>query len=190
MIITLGGRAGAGKSSVGKALAKVFDYQFYSAGDARRKYALDKSLSIAELNKIGEKDPTSDRLVDEYLGTIGTIEDNLVIDARLGFYFIPKSIKVFLSADDHVRAKRTFEKARPEERPKDLEEALRLLDARENSDDIRYQNLYGVNPLDTKRFDIWIDTSAKTVEQTSALIHGYIVSPVMKTANKFADSKN
>jgi len=178
VIITLGGRAGAGKTTVGGELARRLGYKFYSAGDVRRKYAIEQGLTIAELNKRGETDPTSDKLVDDYLRTIGLTENDIVADARLGFFFIPHSIKVFFVAEDIVRAKRTFEKARPEERPESLEDALRLLDQREESDAIRYHNLYGVHPFDTRRFDILIDTSRRTVDQTTEIIYNYIQSPV------------
>jgi len=65
VIITIGGTAGSGKSSVAKELAKRLGYKFYSAGDVRRKYALSKGISLAELNKQGEKDPFSDKMVDD-----------------------------------------------------------------------------------------------------------------------------
>ncbi|MBN2052556.1 cytidylate kinase family protein [Candidatus Woesearchaeota archaeon] len=179
MIVTLGGRAGAGKSTVGQALADMLGYKFYSAGDVRREYAKKHGLTIAELNKRGESDPASDKLVDDYLNTIGMALDDFVIDSRLGPFFIPNSYKAFLIADDMVRAKRTYEKARLEEKPASIEDALEMLNKREASDIIRYRNLYGIHPFDLKRFDIVVDTTNRTVEKTAILIYNYIMSPVM-----------
>ena len=184
MIVTLGGRAGAGKTSVGKALADRLGYDFCSMGDIRRKYAISHGMTIAELNRQAESDPASDRLVDDYQKKMAKTEDNFVIDSRLGFYFIPKSVKVFLLAEDYVRAKRTFEKSRPEERPANIEDALKLLDEREDSDALRYHRLYGVHPFDLKRFDIWVDTSARSVEQTTGLIYHYVKNSLVMRLNR------
>ena len=108
MIITLGGRAGAGKSSVGRALAELSGYKFYSAGDVRREYALKHGLTLAELNEKAKLDPASDFIVDDYMKSMAVREDNFVIDAWLAFHFFPQSIKVFLNANPKLRASRIF----------------------------------------------------------------------------------
>ncbi len=127
MIITLGGRAGSGTSSAGRALAKRLGYKFYCAGDIRRKFAVDKSITLAELNEMAEKDPYSDKLVDDEMKRMSKTEDNIVVDAWLGFYFFPDSIKIFLDADVKVRAKRILERANFEEHPKSLREAIKMV---------------------------------------------------------------
>jgi len=180
MIITLNGKAGAGKSSVAKALAEKLGYNFYSAGDVRRKYAVDKGLTLAELNKQAETDPASDKLVDDYLKKISKTEDNLVIDSRLGFFFVPHSIKIFLDAELKVRAKRALDKARPEENLKNLGEAVKLLKERDASDIRRYKKLYGVNPFEMKHYDLVIDTSNNTVEQTLNIVLDFLRKKKMK----------
>ncbi|MBN2052557.1 cytidylate kinase family protein [Candidatus Woesearchaeota archaeon] len=174
MIITLNGKAGTGKSSVAKELAQKIGYKFYSAGDVRRKYATDKGLTLAELNKQAETDSASDKLVDDYLKRIGGKEDNFVIDSRLGFFFIPKSIKIFLAAELRVRAQRTFDKARPGEKPKNLSEAMKWLEARDESDVKRYKKLYNVDPFALSHYDLFIDTSNNTVEQTLNMILDFL----------------
>ena len=90
MIITISGAPGSGKTTVARLLAKKLGYRHYSIGDLRGEIALRKGITIDELNKLGEKDPSSDREVDEYLESLGKKEDNLVIDCRMGFHFIPQ----------------------------------------------------------------------------------------------------
>ena len=99
MIITIGGRAGSGTTTSGRALAKKLGYKFYCAGDIRRKFANSKAITLAQLNERAEKEPSSDFLVDDYMKEMAKKEDNFVVDAWLGFHFFPESIKIFLDAD-------------------------------------------------------------------------------------------
>ena len=57
MKITLSGKAGSGKTTLAKRLAKKLDYKQYSIGDLRGKMDQERGLTIDELNKIGEKNP-------------------------------------------------------------------------------------------------------------------------------------
>ena len=51
MIITISGKPGAGKTTVGKAVAARLGLEFYSMGDLRGKMASDRGLTIDELSK-------------------------------------------------------------------------------------------------------------------------------------------
>lgn len=176
MIITLGGRAGSGTSSAGRALAKKLDYKLYCAGDIRRKLAVDKSLTLAELNKKAEKDPSSDKLVDDEMKKMAENAENLVVDAWLGFYFFPNSIKFFLDADIKVRAKRILERASFEEHPESLKEAIKMIKGREESGVRRYEKLYSVDPFNQNHFDLVIDTTNNAVNQTVEQIYKFVMN--------------
>jgi cytidylate kinase len=174
MIITIGGKAGSGKSSVAKQLAKKLGYKFYSAGDVRRKYALSKGMSLAELNRQAEKNPFSDKMVDEYLKKMAESEDDFVVDGRMGFYFIPKSIKILLEADEKARAERLIGRGKSEENPEDLKEALKLVRQRDASDVVRYKKLYNINPYEEKHYDFVLDTTNNTVEESADEIYSFV----------------
>ena len=62
MIITIGGAPGSGKSTVGRMLATNLNIPFFSMGDIRRAYALERGLTIEQLNELAKVDPSSDRL--------------------------------------------------------------------------------------------------------------------------------
>src|SRR5689334_16245543 len=96
MIISITGAPGTGKTSVGKLLAKRLGYNFYSVGDLRGKMAMERGLTIDELNKLGEKDASTDTMADDYQRELGRKEDNFIIEGRLSWHFIPHSFKVFL----------------------------------------------------------------------------------------------
>ena len=181
MIITLSGRPGSGKSSVGRALAKKLGYKFYSAGDARRACAREKNLTLAELNKQAEKDPSSDFLVDDYMKQMAEKEDDFVIDAWLGFFFFPQSIKIFFDAEPKIRAKRIYERADFEEHSENLKQALQMMQTKEECSLERYRKLYGLdNAFDPNHFDLVVDTTNTTVEQIAGIVYRFVMHKMNK----------
>ncbi len=166
MIITIAGQAGSGKSSVAELLAKRLDFKRYSMGDLRRKAAYGRGMTLAEFNKLGEKDDFTDRFVDELQEKLGKKEDNFVVDGRTSFHFIPHSIKIYLHAGLEVRSRRVLKDERKTEVFNTLEECKKALIVRERSDNKRYRKYYGIDVRDRKNYDYWIDTTDLTVKQT------------------------
>lgn len=178
MIISISGVPGSGKTSVGKILAKRLGMNFYSMGELRGKMAAERGLTIDELNALGEREAFTDTTVDDYQKELGKKEDNFVIEGRLGWYFIPHSMKIFLNCDSREAARRIFEakklsaEERHDEPPyRSIEEAEQELDKRMTSDTLRYQKYYGVNYRDPKQYDLVIDTTKiKSPEETAEQI--------------------
>ena len=167
MIITISGMPGSGKTSVGEMLAKKLGFKHYSIGDLRGKMAQERGLTIDELNKLGEKEPWTDKEADEYMRKLGKTEDNLVFDARLGFHFIPHSKKVFLKVDPRVGAERIFKAPRRPDEPQyeSVEQVIEENRNRVESDRKRYEKWYRVDCLDKGNYDLVVDTTKLTKEQ-------------------------
>lgn len=160
MIITISGKAGSGKSTVAKLLSEKLKLNHYSIGDLMRMMAIEKGITLLELNKIAEKNKSIDFELDNKLKELGKAKDNFIVDGRLTAYFIPNAeIKVFLDADDKVRAKRILKDKRQHERSGSMKEALNNIRKREESERIRYQKYYGVNYLNKKLYNCVIDTT-------------------------------
>lgn len=166
MIISISGVPGSGKTSAAKLLAKKLGMNFYSMGGLRGKMALERGMTIAELNTLGEQGAFTDTTVDDYQRELGKKEDNFVIEGRLSWYFIPHSFKVLLICDPHEAARRIFEsrKITHHERPDEpdyqtIEEAGLSRDERVQSDLIRYQKYYGVDYRDPSHYDVVINTT-------------------------------
>jgi len=159
MIVTISGQAGSGKSTVAKILAKRLGFRHYSIGDLRRRIAEKKGITMAELNRLGESDPATDKEPDEYQKRLGEKEDNFVIDGRTSFHFIPHSFKIYLDARLEVRADRVFKSERATETFKNIEETKLALVERETSDTLRYKKYYNINCFDRKHYDLVLNTS-------------------------------
>ena len=172
MIITISGMPGSGKTTAGKLVAKKLGFRFYSIGDFRGKMAMDRGLTIDQLNEIGVKEEWTDKEADEYQKKLGEKEDDFVIESRLGFHFIPKSVKIFLDVDPETGAERIFRNQRPdEERKETKEEVLESIKKRIKIDKIRYNKYYGIRDfMEKSHYDIVIYTTNLEIEKVAEKI--------------------
>ena len=60
MIITVGGQAASGKSTLAKALAERLRYRHISAGHVMREMAAERGTSLVEFSRYAEKHPEVD----------------------------------------------------------------------------------------------------------------------------------
>jgi len=176
MIISISGVPGSGKSSVSQILAEKLGLKHYSMGALRGKMAMEKGMTIDELNKLGEKDHTTDTTVDDYQKELGKKEDGFVVEGRMSWYCIPHSFKVFLGCDADEGARRVaasrLKHERPDEDMTSEPAAIKSeIAARMASDTKRYTMIYGVDYLDPKNYDLVIDTTKlKSAQETAEKI--------------------
>lgn len=176
MKITIAGWAGTGKSTTAGMLARELGYDHYSGGGIFRSYAQEQELSLNELERQAETDPQFDTKLDEHQVELGKTKDDFVMESRLGWYFIPDSVKIKLDCDDAVRLERI---ATREE--KDIETVERQTKEREESIRLRYKDLYGIeNFMDDDNFDLVINTAASDPVQVLDTIISYLDSVVEK----------
>ena len=165
MIITISGTVGSGKSSVGILVAKKLGFKYYCIGDLRREMAKKKGISLAELNKLGEKDPSTDLEPDKFAEEKGKTEDNFVMVGRTSFHFISKSVKIFLDVDPKTGAERVLNHSRNNEKYNNLNEAIEKIRMRLESDDVRYRKYYNLNIFNKKNYDYVINTTNLTIKE-------------------------
>lgn len=176
-IITIAGKLGSGKSSTAKMLANLLDYQHYSTGDFMRLIAKEKGVSLGELSVMGETDSSIDKELDDHNIEIGK-KENIILDSRLGFYFIPDSFKVFLELDPEIASERILEdkKINPNRHAEaslfdTKEHIIESIKNRLLSERKRYKDLYGIDDhTGYENFDLVIDTSKIPVEEVSQKI--------------------
>ncbi len=181
MIIALSGKGASGKSTVAKLLAKKLNLRHYSIGDLMRELASSKSISLLELNRLAETDPSIDAWLDKKQQELGR-QDNFIIDSRLAFKFIPHAIKIFLDVNDKEAARRIFSAPpRQGEQPyASVKDAIQALVKRRNSEIKRLKKYYHVNPYDKKHYDIVIDTTNLTPKQIGNAILHFLQTKVYK----------
>ena len=177
MIVTISGKAGSGKSTVAKLLSEKLKLKHYSIGDLMRAMASDRRMSLIELNKLAEKDKSIDFELDEKLKELGKTKDNFVVDGRLTAFFIPNAnVRVFLDTDDKVRAQRILKDKRAHEESKDIDEMIKKIRQRKESEKKRYRQYYGVNYLDKKFYNLIIDTTKLDPNEVAEKIVGFVES--------------
>ena len=178
-IITIAGRPGSGKSATAKAVASILGFEHFSSGDLLRKIGEEMGLDILKTNITAEKDAELDRRVDQRLKDIGSEQDNVVIDSRLAWHWIPTSYKVFLDLDLETAAKRILkgidaDRTESERIPSDPVQYAQLLQKRLDSESRRYQTKYQVDAYDQSNFDLVVDTAINDIEAVADLvIRGY-----------------
>ena len=173
-IITIAGLPGSGKSSTAKGVAQALGYGHFSSGDLFRKMAEERGLSVEEINVTAEKQKEIDLEVDKLLVAMGKEKNNLVIDSRMAFHWIPDSFKVFLDLNLHVAAERTFAQIQKEGRASQagssLDEVYANTVQRMESERKRYRDLYGVEVTDTSQFDLVVNTETNNLERVIAIV--------------------
>ena len=177
MRITISGKAGSGKSTVAKLISEKLKLKHYSIGDLMRVMAMEKRMTLLELNKLAEKDKSIDFELDNKLKELGKRKDNFVVDGRLTAFFVPHAdVKVFLEADDKVRAERILKDKRQQEKSKSLKETISNIKKREESEKKRYQKYYGVNYLDKRLYNYVIDTTKLSPNQVVERVIKFVKS--------------
>lgn len=174
-IITIGGKPGSGKSTASKAVAEYLGYEHFSSGDLFRAISRERNLDVHESNLAAETDTDLDHLVDQRLREIGEQQNNVAIDSRMAWHWMPYSFKVYLNLDMEVAAKRIINKLDPlrlaaEHIPNNPKEYAKMLTGRQASEARRYKALYDVNPYDLTQYDLVIDTNTHDADEVLRLI--------------------
>ncbi|MFB6246571.1 MAG: cytidylate kinase family protein [Candidatus Pacearchaeota archaeon] len=165
--ITISGEAGAGKGELKGKLGEFFGYETWSMGDIMRKLIPEYGAKdIHHLNEMAKTDPTIDQRVDEEQIKMAN-KQNLIVEGRLSWYFIPNSLKIYLDADLDTTADRIHEAQRPSEgTQKKAYNQVREETAKRKAGDLRrYRQYYGINPFDQNHYDLIIDTTKKSPEE-------------------------
>lgn len=163
-IITITGKPGSGKSSTADRVAELLGYTRYSSGEYIRKVSQKQKITLREFNNRAEKHPEMDYQVDESLRQLRN-EQDIVVDARLGFYWIPESFKVYLDLNNDIAIARIFKDANLNtlrsgsgEGSRSMADVANQVEERIRSERARFKKLYGINPYSTEHFDLVIET--------------------------------
>lgn len=174
-IISITGTLGSGKSSTADLLAKNLGFKRFSAGDFFRKIGVDLGISINEINKRAETDPTIDKMTDDEVRKVGKMS-GVVIDSRTAFHFIPESFRVYLELPPDIAKERILNNLKENvlrkqsEGASTSEEIYQKIVSRLESEEKRYKELYGIDRSDKNNFDLIVDTNKNNLEEVVGII--------------------
>ena len=173
-IISLAGELSSGKGTVSKILMNDLNYGVYRNGDYFRKLAKEKGMSVTEFNKYVKQHSEIDIQIENSAKEYAENHENFIIDARLGWYAVPESFKVYLKVDIDEAAKRAFENQDEEKKQTEhfdtIEEQKADMQKRFKLENERYYEVYGVRKDDMSNYDLVIDTTKLTPQETADII--------------------
>jgi len=171
-IISITGDIASGKGTVTALLQKALGYSVYKNGEYVRKLASEKGMSIVEFQEYLNNHEEIDRQIEKSAAQYAKEHDNLIIDARLGFYAVPYSFKVYLKVDLNEAAKRAYSDSLREatEKYESVEQAKKDIKYRFEQENYRYLKTYNVKRDDMSNYDLVVDTTDKTPQEVFEIV--------------------
>ena len=185
MIITITGKPCSGKSAVIEYLINKYKFEKFSGGAIFRRIAAERGVDVLELNRLN--DTSVDKLVDDEIVKLGkeNLEKDIIFDSRTAWHFIPDSFKVFVDVNPDEQARRLFNSGRDtKETGSTLEEAKVALEERWYLENTRYYEIYGFDNTNPAVFDLVVDNSNLTIEETGEIIYKAYLKYVEKRKEK------
>jgi len=171
IVICISGMAGTGKSTLSKKLAEKYNLKCYSGGDALKELAKAEGYDVSRqgwwespegLNFLKERviDPKFDKAVDAKLLEHAQ-QGNVLLDSWTMPWLLKEGFKIWLMASIEKRAARVAERDKIT-----VNEALKLLEEKEDRTKAIYKKLYGfVLGEDFAPFDLVLDTDNLDAEE-------------------------
>lgn len=170
MRITISGPIGSGKSTVGKILADLLGYRFFSGGTFFRQAAKNRGMTLEDFNRYAEGHKEIDEEQDRYILDFIRSNDGIVVESRLAGWLCYKNavdaFKVFIDAPVETRIERVAK------RESQTKEAISVrLREREESELKRYREFYGIDYRITYIYDYTMDTEHISAEDVAKEIY-------------------
>jgi len=164
MIITVSGAPGTGTTTLARSLAAELGLKWINSGELFRKIASDKNISVRELNRLAERGPEIDYLIDDAQKALAR-EGSGVFEGRLSGHLLAADLRVLLKTDLRLRAERIAKRE-----SKLPEDAMQETRAREESEARRYKMYYNIDINDLSIYDLVVDTGRFDERGTFAVV--------------------
>lgn len=188
--ISISGELGSGKTSVAHQIAAATGQRVVSGGDIHRAFATSHGISTVELNLLAETDPEIDDKIDGEWLRLAETDEPLIFDSRLAWHFAPQTFSIHLIVDSQVAANRLFAgRSSPVEKYADEADAAAGVFARQESEQRRFLEKYGVDTWRLANYDLVVDTSRADVETVTALILDRLDDPSSSGHRVYVDPR-
>jgi cytidylate kinase len=152
MIITVSGAPGTGTTTLARSLAGELGVRWVNSGELFRRIASDRNVSVKELNRLAERGPEIDYLIDDAQRAMAK-DGPGVFEGRLSGHLLDADLKILLKSHQRIRAVRICKRE-----SKLFEDALQETKAREESEARRYRKYYNIDINDLSVYDLIVDT--------------------------------
>ncbi len=172
--IVISGSPGSGKSTYARRLSSDLGLKYYSSGEVFRAIARERGVSIVELTRMAERDPSIDIEIERRTLSVAR-EGNVVIDSHLAAWLLASSadMLVYVKAPLKIRAERLSARD-----GKSIVESYREIMAREESQRFRFAEYYGLDTTDLSIFHLVLDTGAYSLEEAYNIIKLAVVKRI------------
>jgi len=164
MIITISGAPGTGTSTLARSLSAELKLRWINSGDLFRKIAAEKNISVRDMNRLAEKGPEVDYLIDDAQKSLAK-EGSGVFEGRLSGHLLQADLKVLLKTELRCRAERIAKRE-----SKLVEDAMQETRVREESEARRYKKYYNIDISDLSAYDLVVDTGKFNESGTLAIV--------------------
>jgi cytidylate kinase len=166
MIITVGGLAGTGTTTLAEKLSEKLDIPYISAGFVFREMAAERGMSVLEFSEFAEGNDDIDKEIDRRQAEKAKSSENLIIEGRLSAYFVDNAdLRLWLVTPFDIRSKRI---AQREEKSVDVAKSEIL--TRESSEALRYKEIHNIDISNMDIYDLIINSGSFDPESISEII--------------------
>ena len=166
MIITLGGLAGTGTTTLAEVLSEKLDVPYISAGFIFREMAAERGMTVLEFSEFAEGNDDIDKEIDKRQAEKAKSAENLIVEGRLSAFFVDNAdLKLWLITPFDVRSKRIAQRE-----DKSVEVAKDEIITREKSEALRYKEIHNIDISNMDVYDLIINTDSFDPQSISEII--------------------
>ena len=166
MIITIGGLAGTGTTTLAEVLSEKLDIPYISAGFIFREMAAEHGMTVLEFSEFAEGNDDIDKEIDKRQAEKAKLAENLIVEGRLSAFFVDNAdLRICLMTPFDVRSKRI---AQREEKSVDV--AKNEIITREKSEALRYKEIHNIDISNMEIYDLIVNTDSFDPESISEII--------------------
>lgn len=173
IVVTIDGPSGSGKGTLAEQIADELGVKQFSASDVFYSIADERGITHVQLSEMAGKEV--DLEVDRKTLERG-LKNDCVIDSRIASHVLGdySDLKIYLTANLKTRARRIATRE-----DKDFDKILEETRRRDEENQRRYKEYYGIDTGDKSIYDVLIDNTDMDVEEQRILVEKIVNESVL-----------